>query len=704
MPALARDTRKQLEAAVKAARTQAEAGVAAEVGRLGVGDAKPPAHLSEADRALRRDLRARGRVLGDELARGGTEKGVQGTRRLEREAAYEHWHRLLFARFLAENGLLIEPDAGVPVTLADVAELAADEGVDPADLTVRYAAGMLPQIFDPDDPVLRLSLPPERAQPLQKLVGGLPAEVFASDDGLGWVYQFWQAERKDAVNRAGGKIGADELPAVTQLFTEDYMVLFLLHNTLGAWWAGKKIAADPGLLDSCETESDCRSALALPGVDWEYLRFVRGDGEGSGEDDAAPWRPAAGTFPGWPAAAADLTVLDPCMGSGHFLTFALPILVALRAAEEDFDNDAAAVDAVLSDNLFGLELDERCTQIAAFNLALAAWRRHGGHRILPTLNLACSGLAPNCTPERWRELAAPLLRTANRVERNAVELALDDLHSKFEQAPVLGSLIDVTDRAVGAADWATVAPYLQRAAAYDYGNGQAAERHAEAVVAHGIADAAKLLAGPGGDEARGYTLLVTNVPYLARGKQDNKLARFCRDHFPDGKSDLATVFLQRADRFLNRGGTLSTVSPQNWLFLTSYSTFRDKMLKRQVLSCLVWLGPGAFTTISGEVVQGSLCILNQAKPKEAGRIFALSVEAESSPEAKSKGLKGITHEAPNLLKQSEQRNNPDSRVIIGFDSSLPLLATLADGVHGLGSKDTPRFFRQFWEVAALGEA
>ena len=103
------------------------------------------------------------------------------------------------------------------------------------------------------------------------------------------------------------------------------MVLFLLHNTLGAWWAGKVLAKRPELARADTTEVELRRACARSGVAWEYLRFVKGDD--------GVWRPAAGTFDGWPKAAKDITVLDPCMGSGHFLVFALPILVAMRMAE-----------------------------------------------------------------------------------------------------------------------------------------------------------------------------------------------------------------------------------------------------------------------------------------------------------------------------------------------------------------------------------
>ena len=147
--------------------------------------------------------------------------------------------------------------------------------------------------------------------------------MFVADDSLGWVYQFWQSEQKDAVNKSGKKIGADELPAVTQLFTEDYMVLFLLHNTLGAWWAGTAASERRRRRIRGGRAQGRRTARRAPGTISAFCRAT-----------TAKWRPAAGTFDGWPKAAKEITVLDPCMGSGHFLVFALPMLVAMRMREE----------------------------------------------------------------------------------------------------------------------------------------------------------------------------------------------------------------------------------------------------------------------------------------------------------------------------------------------------------------------------------
>src|SRR5207237_9453289 len=144
---------------------------------------------------------------------------------------------------------------------------------------------------------LEVQLPPETRLALERHLQSLPVEVFTAEDALGWTYQFWQTERKEEVNRIGGKIGADELPAVTQLFTDHYMVLFLFHNTIGAWRAGKILLERPELANGARDERELRQAVRLPnrgGYDFSYLRFVRERRDGDAEDaPCGRWRPAA---------------------------------------------------------------------------------------------------------------------------------------------------------------------------------------------------------------------------------------------------------------------------------------------------------------------------------------------------------------------------------------------------------------------------
>ena len=373
------DIRNQLARAVQAARRAGEAGVRKALEILAVGDARAHESMSAEDRDLRRRLRAHGRQLGD---RRNSDTGTQGIDRLAHGVAYEHWHRMLFARFLAENSLLIEPESRVPVSLADCEELGREQGQDAWRIAGGFAERMLPRIFRNDDPALEVRLAPEIRQKLERLIESLPASVFTARDSLGWTYQFWQSERREAVKKSGVKIGADELPVMTQFFTERYMVLFLLHNTIGAWRAGRILGARPDLTATAATEEELRQAVRMEshgGYDFAYLRFVR---EPCDRDDAGqpsgPWRPAAGTFEGWPRTTAELRVLDPCCGSGHFLVESLDLLARLRMEEEGAGpgpggRGSAAGQSVRSGDRCALHADRRF-QLGTGRLDVA-WRR-----------------------------------------------------------------------------------------------------------------------------------------------------------------------------------------------------------------------------------------------------------------------------------------------------------------------------------------
>jgi hypothetical protein len=235
-------------------------------------------------------------------------------------------------------------------------------------------------------------------------------------------------QTKKEVNAAGIPIGADELSPVTQLFTEPYMVSFLLDNSLGAWWAKKQLTdAD---LRSASDEKTLRQAAAIEGVPLEYRVLLK-----PAMSRASCGKAAGGWFDGWPQEIGVLKTLDPCCGSGHFLVALFLMLVPMRMQLEGLDAKAA-VDKVIADNLYGLELDSRCVEIAAFALALEAWRypETGGYRSLPALNIACSGLDVSATTQEWQTLAK---------HNPDISEALNWFTRTFKDAPVLGSLIDV---------------------------------------------------------------------------------------------------------------------------------------------------------------------------------------------------------------------------------------------------------------------
>ncbi len=676
MQPLDKTLRNKLEKTIKEAREAAEDAARVALEHLGVGEAAPFPHLSEEDRDLRRRLRVHGRQLGD-LRHAKT--GVQEIDRLIEEIAYEHWHRMLFARFLAENNLLMypDPDGPIQVSLEDCEDLAADEGAANGwELAARFATSMLPQIFRLDSPVFRLVLPPEYQQKLERLVGDLPLDVFTASDSLGWVYQFWQAKKKDEVNASEVKIGARELPAVTQLFTEPYMVSFLLDNSLGAWWASRRLTESD--LRNADSEEELRRKASIPGVPLEYLRFVR-------QEDGA-WTPAAGTFDSWPEQLADLKTLDPCCGSGHFLVAALMMLAPMRM-ERDGLSAKEAVDAVLRENIHGLELDQRCVELAAFALALTAWKYPGtdGYRILPGLNIACSGLSISVHKEEWKQLA---------MGKHNLRIAMDQLHDTFKDAPVLGSLLNPakTD-AAKLVQWDDLSNALEKALKRE----QAEEQREVAVVAQGLAKAATLL-------TERYQWVITNVPYLARGKQHERLRNFCQRHFSAGKNDLATVFLERCLELCTEGGTSSIVLPQNWLFLTSYKKFREKLLKNDTWHLIARLGPQAFQTPMWDFNVQLITLSRGNSIREAGGLFGdgedgkliRGVDVSEPRNAAEKAGQLLTAEVKSV-NQAKQLENPDARV--AFDEvSGELLSQYSDGLNGMHGADSFHFRFNFWEV------
>lgn len=657
MQALDKDLRSALEKAIKKARDIAETAADAALLQLAVGAATPDGFLVDTDKQLRRRLRAHGRSLGDHRRADGT----QTTRHLVWEIAYEHWNRMLFARFLADNNLLMYD--GVAVTIEECDELAPDEGAKNGwELAGKLAARMLPQVFKPGSPVFELTFAPEHQSELERLLKDLPDAVFKASDSLGWVYQFWQADNKERINKSEVKIGADELPAVTQLFTEPYMVAFLLHNSLGAWWATR------------HPNKPCPVSL-------DYFRTL--------EDGT----PAAGKFEGWPDSLADFKLLDPCCGSGHFLVAAFLMLVPMRMAAEGL-SAKEAVNRVLAENIHGLEIDPRCVEIAVFAVALEAWRypdasgKPLGVREIPAPNIACCGLKVAAKAQDWEALVS-----ADATNAAHLREGLARLHQLFVQAPLLGSLLS-PGKSKGdlfGADYRELGELLRSALAQE---GVAKSKYdAEdwdlALSALGLLDAARVLDGR-------YHLVITNVPYLGRGQQSEILRDYSELHYQNAKSDLANVFLERCiELSASEGaGVIQVVMPQNWLFLGSYKKQRQELLRNVTWNLLVRLGEGGFE--SPQAAGAFIILLTQTNERPSGGSVIVGLDA-SKP--KSALEKATLLQKMHLIQanQKTQLENPDARVTLSEEEDLPLLSKYAEGLVGLQTSDDPMFVCRFWE-------
>jgi hypothetical protein len=670
MAVLTPQQRNTLESAVKQARKVAELGAFNALQSMAVHHPEPFAHMTPEQRNLRNSLRSKARLLGDAL----TANGAQKIDRLGYELAYETWHKMLFAKFLETNGLLMHTD-GVAVTMEDCEELAKEEGfVDKWDAAAHYASKMLPAIFRTDDPLMQVAYATDERIKLETIIDALENAIFIADDALGWVYQFWQSEAKAAINASGDKIDGEKLPAVTQLFTEPYMVHFLIDNTLGAWW----VSRNPGV---------------KPPVKFEYLRMHKPDTEPAEVPDTEDTErsrsvevPAAGTFEGWPDKTSEVTALDPCMGSGHFVAALFPIFAALRMHEEGLTKEEAT-DKVIAENLHGLELDARCTQIAAFNLALTAWKFCGHYKALPDMNLACSGIAPKGKVEDWVKLVGKVDRADDKAR---LENGMKMLYDHFQLAPELGSLLDPTTIKADAftASFEELQPVLKKALE----NEADTEQLERGVMAAGIAKAGQLL-------AKKYTLQITNVPYLTIKKQDEVLSNYAINNYPAGKGDLATVFLERMLKGNKVGGSSSVAMPQNWLFLTTYKKYREYILKNNKLNIICRLGPKSFQTPMWDF-NVMLITISKIFPTKDFLFTGLDVSNFNTPHKKESA---IIKADLSVINQQRQVKNPDSRIVFSDHIEMKLLKDIAKDSSGCLTSDGDRFYRFITEVPMNSE-
>lgn len=687
MAALNPELRKDLERVIIKARNLVVADVTDRLKELNVHEGKRGT-LSDTQAKLRVRLRAHGKQIGDVR---NSQSDAQQIDRLVQECAYEQWHRMIFVRFLAENEFLIDPEYGQAVSMEALVEIAEESKVDPWVLGGQFASVALPAIFRKEDPALEIRLSTETQRELNDLLGSLPSEVFTADDSLGWVYQFWQSEEKDRVNASGDKIDGRSIPAVTQLFTEHYMVLFLLHNTLGAWHAGKVLAQNPSLALNATDESELRLAVALEtggGYEFEYLRFVRETDKSSEDEDSelGLWRPMGGAYEGWPKTAAELKVLDPSCGSGHFLVAAFELLVRLRMHEEGLSIESA-VEAVLRDNLFGLEIDPRCTQIAAFNVAMAVWKLTGPMPLPPMRNIACSGIPLGNSRDEWMK---------------SLKIALPDselgfqwgqLYDMFSKADTLGSMINpqrffgsglMTDDQLEQISQALSTVIVNDRNATD-------DQQELAAAAQGLTRATELL-------SYRYALVITNVPYLGRGKHDDELKSYIDTQYAIGKADLATAFILRCLEFCSQGGSAVMVTPQNWLFLAAYKNLRETLLQRRCWNFVARLGPGAFETIGGHVVNVALVSITAEYANDSQHMTGIDVSAAKNPEDKATGIRRPGFANLISLSQLEQLNSQGSRISIERTSKLPTLGNYVFSAEGISSGDKPRFTIELWEI------
>jgi hypothetical protein len=360
------------------------------------------------------------------------------------------------------------------------------------------------------------------------------------------------------------------------------------------------------------------------------------------------------------------------------------MLVPMRM-ERDGLSAKEAVDAVLRENIHGLELDQRCVELAAFALALAAWKypNSGGYRVLPELNVACSGLSISAKKEDWLALAG---------DNTNLRLALEELYKQFKDAPVLGSLIN-PEASLGKGSlfefkWEEVGPLLTKALA-----GEKDDEKAEmAVVAKGLSKTATIT-------AERFHLISTNVPFLTAIKYSDPLKKYIEKTYQSAKANLATAMALRSIELLQKYGIACYVAPQSWMFLKGYRHFRHKLMTEHSIAMVARLGEQGFQSAQSNGEQVALNIIHKRRLAESDFFLGIDVSDEKDVAQKSTG---IIHNELNRIEILEQLSKPQHIISFSRSADAKSLAEYASALRGCGTGDAPSFVRNYWEVQCFG--
>ncbi len=698
--------RGAIRAAVLDLRTTLQEDFTRQLAALGV-TAAGAAPLTEGRTLTEADARARemaATVIAREMANGATT--AEAFTRFVRECAFTFLNRAVGLRCLEERGLLIVDGQTETAVTRDPATGESSlywrvrrEGITQPRETWRetlrraYTAisASVRVLFDPDSEYAALlPLAPTLTRVMDKLNDpAIPAETWAADELLGWVYQYFNADEKDRIFAAARtekkKIAGDDIIPVTQLYTERYMVDYLLQNTLGALWVRMHPHSH------------------LPAT-WPYYVTPPAD------DPPAP-------LPTRPL--REITLLDPCCGSGHFLLRAFDMLAAMYR-EEGEEREEEIPGLILGHNLYGVDIDLRAVQITALALVMKARGIAGAGFVPSRLNLVAADVAlgPAPGPEllarlgndaELRQFVTELWATLRNVREFGSlihpEAALDVIvqRRQAEHQMQFGQLAPDTqqwnlfksDLLAGLRE-----EFARQATSDDLGQrlfGQEAARGVDIVEAL----------------SRRYDVVVTNPPYMGSGGMGVTFKAFVEREYKDGKRDLYTAFILRCRDFAVSGGVVGMVTQQSWLFLRSFAALREGVLRGAHLATLAHLGPHAFAEIGGEVVNTALFTLVNAAPTADNRVTGFRLVGPTTPSAKATLLRAAAAgTAPGVVSTPQQADFlaiPETPVVYWLrprffqllNPSLTFAMRYTLG-WGVSSSDNDRFLRLFWEASAGG--
>ncbi|PMZ92910.1 MULTISPECIES: BREX-1 system adenine-specific DNA-methyltransferase PglX [unclassified Pseudomonas] len=552
----------------------------------------------------------------------------------------------------------------------------------------------MPFLFEALDDATELLLPDNLLRtdsPIAHLISEIEEADWQEVEVIGWLYQFYISDKKDEV--MGKVVKSEDIPAATQLFTPNWIVQYLVQNSLGRLW----LMANPGstLREKGAMKYYVEPAEQTPDVQAQLdaLIKVRMDEYG-------------GTLN-----PESLTVLDPACGSGHILVEAYNLLRAIY--EERGYRLREIPRLILQKNLYGLDIDDRAAQLAGFALLMKA--REDDRRLFddeenpPHLNVMAIQQSAGLPDQ---EMARVIHNAAIQIEggdafhsgqlfggdqlitqhsSGVTVLDLRHLIQLFEHGKTFGSLISVPE--VLKTKLGKIIDLLASVRS----KGDDLSRSYARQVMEQFAWPASLL-------ALQYDAVVANPPYMGGKGMNSALKEFAKKSFPDSKADLFAMFIERGFLWCKPTGFNSMVTMQSWMFLSSYLTMREKLLVDRTIHTMAHLGARAFSEISGEVVQTTAFVmqghhLNGFKPVFFRLIEGVEAEKEAALLSGHYRYDKEIQEDFSQIPGSPIAYWASSKIKASF-SEHPSLARVGKPRQGLATTDNERFLR-FWHECAL---
>ncbi|TGY51405.1 MULTISPECIES: BREX-1 system adenine-specific DNA-methyltransferase PglX [Lactobacillaceae] len=480
---------------------------------------------------------------------------------------------------------------------------------------------------------------------------------------IGWMYQYYNTEPKDKVFARGRrKIRADEIPAATQLFTPDWIVRYMVENSLGRYYIDKKLASPAETRTEKEIAAEFGWEYYLPAAEQpEDVKLQIMDAQKDSSDFVLQ----------------ELKLIDPSMGSGHILVYAFDVLIQLYVAEGFRERDA--VELILRNNLYGLDIDKRAFQLAYFALMMKA--RQYSRRIL---NKHIKLNVYTVPGEAGISESDIKLLPMNFPDQEKAFEDLETLVTNFKYGSDLGSLIEFKD-----IDFENLKSGLntENISLFD--------------------DDIRKMVCVGELLQQKYDIAVTNPPYMGSSGMNKILSDFVKKYFPNSKSDLFGVFMERLEKMVKSSGYYSMITQHAWMFLSSFEKLRNKINKQTIVNML-HLGTRAFEEIGGEVVQTTAFVISPADYKNYSGSYVRLVDFENHKLKEEKTVAVIEKENTDYLYTTTQNNFtkiPGQPISYWVSENLIhdfVIGKRMDEVvtpkQGLATADNNRFLREWWEV------